>query len=112
MTPTQISEILFKVVSDEKLALQRGLKDRERISAIIARGEEPYGHRVDWLRDTAHALNETLMVQAKKFNTAYPGDKISVQDLIDALETIQQFIVRHCKDSSNSPSKCHSSRLQ
>ncbi len=97
MTSAEVSAVLLKVVLDDQNALKRGLKDRERMAQQIARGEAATGVRADWLRDTAYALNDTLMEQARKFNEAYPSDKISVHDLCDAMGTLQAFLMKAAK---------------
>ncbi len=88
MNSNEISSALLRVVTDSSTALSRGAADRARIAKINEAGGTPTGHRVDWLKETALKLNDTLMDQAFKFNEAYPSDRISVQDLGDALATI------------------------
>jgi hypothetical protein len=88
MTQEEVATTLFAIVSDKTKAIQRGARDRERIAQTIARGEEPYGHRVDWIQEAAEAVNQALMIKAREFNDRYPGDRISVQDMLDALATL------------------------
>lgn len=88
MTPTEISAVLYRITTDNSKSLERGLKDRERIAKSIGRGEDPVGHRVDFLRDAAHKVNELLLECAKEFNARYPADRISVPDLGDVLVTL------------------------
>lgn len=99
MTSSEVCEILYKLTSDRTRALERGLRDRERIATAIATGTTPSGHRVDWLRDTADQLNDTLMVCSRKFNDRYPSDMISVQDLVDALATLSAAYQKYSKKS-------------
>jgi hypothetical protein len=88
MTAEEVSAVLYRVVSDKSQALQRGARDRARIEQTIGRGEVPYGHRVDWLQETAEALNQVLLTKAREFNERFPGDCISVDDFLDALATL------------------------
>jgi hypothetical protein len=88
MDPSKVAEVLYRISTSQTDALQRGLRDRQRISDAIARGEQPLGHRVDWIRDSAMELNQTLMECARRFNERYPSDKASVQDLADVLATL------------------------
>src|SRR4051812_5464562 len=98
MTPAEVSQVLFAITTNEQEALSRGLRDRQRISEALGRGETPMGHRVDWLHKTAQALNATLMEAARQFNTKHPGDQISVHDLVDALATLQNHLIKTCRD--------------
>ena len=97
MTPSEVGAILLNIVLDEQGALRNGLQDRKRIADEIAKGLSPVGHRVQWLLDTADALNDTLATQAAKFNNTYRADKISVHDMVDALATIESILVNECR---------------
>jgi hypothetical protein len=89
MTPEEICSSLHRLLSDKTHALERGAKDRARIAQIIEEGGVPSGHRVDWLRETAEAVNLVLIEQAKEFNRRYPGDVVSVDDFLDVLATLR-----------------------
>lgn len=85
MIPEQLSEVLYNIITDGSKALERGVRDRERLRLAMAAGLEVGGRRIDWIRSTLREINLNIGQCAKEFNETYPGDRISVQDMVDVL---------------------------
>ncbi len=81
------TEVLFKLVTDEGTKLRWGVIQRENMASELRAGKKPEGYRADWLRNTASIIIQVLGAQAQGFNTAYPYDRISINDLMDVLQT-------------------------
>lgn len=93
MTPEQICNTFVRLRDSIDAKVAAGLQDRRRIAAEINSGKDPAGPRVDWLKETALALVETLKVAARKYNATNAGERISGQDLLDALATTRELVV-------------------
>lgn len=90
--------VFLKLVSEKDERLEIGSRIREKMKASIAKGEEPSGYRADWLRESALEIIRTLGSQAQKFNTTYSSDKISAQDMVDALATAMNLLIKKIKE--------------
>ena len=91
MTPEQTCEVLYNILTDSSKALGRGARDRERIRLALEAGLEVDSRRLDWIYSTLRKVNIIIGDSAKDFNDTYPGDRISVQDMIDVLTTLTNF---------------------
>ena len=83
------NEILLRFVTDVDAKLRYGAKMRQAIVDALDRGEDPKGYRWDFLNEASTGLFAWLAERAEEFDTAYPQDKISAQDLADILSLAQ-----------------------
>jgi len=81
------SDILFSLVTDEVAKTRWGMVQREELKKALEAGQAAIGYRADWLDTTAKGILQLLGERAQGFNVAYPHDRISKVDLIDALNT-------------------------
>jgi len=84
------ARILKEVVTSDAVKIRWGMQQRTYIKEAIDRGEKVGGYRVRWLTETKNRLIDELAVCAQEFNRTYKHDKISVQDMADALATTLQ----------------------
>ena len=87
MTPAQAVQAFVRLHEMTEAKLQAGSADRQRIAKALQEGRDPVGPRVDWLHSTSMRLIDVVEAAAKEFNAAHAGDRISRQDLLDALAT-------------------------
>jgi hypothetical protein len=71
---------------DQEAKLANGYRLRKKMHEDIARGE-PRGYRARWILETSTSIFSVLGEKAKEFNARHEGDVISVDDMLDVLET-------------------------
>lgn len=83
------TQLVFRTVSvDDQARLKRGMQLREEMHAAMARGEDPEGYRVDWLKRTSDRIIKVLIGSSEEFNAIYADDKISLGDLSDVITAV------------------------
>lgn len=89
---TQVSLILYRAVTDQKVKLAFGSRKRTENREALEKGTPLENYRMDWLRESRGKCVSFLQQLAAEFNRDHPHDCASVQDLMDVLSsTIYQF---------------------
>ncbi len=78
---------ILDFVRDKDRRLRTGVELREALGKALARGEEPFHYRIDWLRESSNRVTDLLQTLASEFNQAHPADMCSATDLVDVLAT-------------------------
>jgi len=82
------AQTLFRVVSSDAIKLRWGAAKRIYLGTELAEGREPIHYRIEWLRDCRDALLDTLIKQGERFNRTWKHDRVSVNDMKDAVLTL------------------------
>lgn len=82
-----VAETLKRVVVSEDIKLEWGARQRQLLREQIASGSKAPNYRAVWLRSTRDAVIDTIKKRSEVFNNTYKHDKISAQDMMDALTT-------------------------
>jgi len=85
-------EILRRFCTEDEVRVKFATKSREALHE--ARGEEPQGHRVEWVTATTGKVVKALLEAAEEFNGTYPYDIILLGDFLDVLATVKGRLVR------------------
>lgn len=83
---SHIAKSLLQLYKSKHIALQNGARLRRDMHLALQNGKEPVGYRPEWVKKSAVDVVKVMAILAKDFNEAYPGDRASVNDLIDVLE--------------------------
>ena len=94
MTPELAREILYRFLTEEELRVRFATKNRDAMRASIKLGEEPKGHRVEWVTAVSNALVDMLMECGEQFNQLYPYDTVLVGDYLDVLATTRGRFIK------------------
>lgn len=96
MTKSQqisFAQLVFaQLMRMDETKLQRGLNRRQTMLAATKAGIVPTGPRVEWLRASTSKIMHVLIEQAEKFNENNNDDLVSVQDMIDILNSAARLI--------------------
>jgi endonuclease III-like uncharacterized protein len=83
---SRIAQALSELRNNNQLKLEHGAKQRKEMHLALQEGREPTGYRYEWYRKSTNDIIKVTSLMAEDFNKAHPGDRISVDDLIDVLE--------------------------
>lgn len=100
MTPDLARDILYRFLTEEEVRIRFATKNREAMHAQIESGEEPTGHRMEWVVACSNALIELLLSCGKSFNQMYPYDSILLGDYLDVLATTRGRFIEVAEGNS------------
>jgi hypothetical protein len=92
--PDKARDVLYRFLTEEAVRVRFATRNREAMHAAIQRGEEPEGHRVDWVVAASNALVDVLMAAAQSFNEVYPYDTILLGDFLDVVATTRGRLIK------------------
>lgn len=81
------AKVFYNFVTSKDKRLQYGIKERARMKDAIKKGEKVSGYRPEWIIETANAVISTLITSSERFNNTHFNDLVSVDDLVDVLNT-------------------------
>jgi hypothetical protein len=90
MTPDLARTILHRFIVEHEQRQRYAKADRDRMHAMLERGENPTGHRAEWVRQSSTAVVEALLRVSQEYNLIYPYDIVLVGDLLDVLVTTRR----------------------
>lgn len=87
LTSDLARDILKRFITEEEVRRRFAAKNRKSMHEQINRGEEPTGHRMEFICETVKQVVDTLMKSAEKYNQTYPYDIVLLGDYLDILAT-------------------------
>jgi hypothetical protein len=91
LTPTHLEAIvkyLHALVMSREAKLAFGAHQRQLIKDALSKKKVLDNPRTRWLISTRDRIVAVLIEEAEKYNTANPHDRISHQDMADAIATV------------------------
>jgi hypothetical protein len=90
-------KILNKFASSKENRLKFAAAQRAKMKKDLDSGKKVDGYRFDWLNSTSDEVIKTLIAASERFNSTYYHDIVSVQDLIDILNTTIAKLTKNTK---------------
>jgi hypothetical protein len=88
MTISELSKAFAELAQDHGDRMAHAAESNATLSSQIKAGERPVNYRVNWIRSTTLALNETLRAKCIEFDATYKKDKATSTDCVNVVMTL------------------------
>lgn len=85
-------DTLRQAIEVSSTRIVRGANRRQEMHQKVNDNKSPNCHRYRWIQETTREVVAVLQEASRGFNNIYLDDKISVNDLLDVMATVQGFL--------------------